>query len=147
MRHKKAHKRLGRTTSHRKALFRNMLSALVTRDRIETTLSKARELRPLADKLITLAKEGNVYARRRAYQLLQNKDVVQKLFTTLVGRFGERIGGYTRILKLGFRHGDSAPMAVLEYLTAEIKKAAGTSKPKEVKEKKEKKEKKVKSKK
>jgi large subunit ribosomal protein L17 len=123
MRHNIAHKRLGRTTAHRLALFRNMLTALVNRDRIETTLGKARELKPLADKLVTLAKNngGSVASRRRAFSLLRDDTAVKKLFSSLADRFRERKGGYTRILKLGFRHGDCAPMAILEYLTAEIK--------------------------
>jgi len=124
MRHNLAHRRLGRTTSHREALFRNMLSALVTRDRIETTLAKAKELRPLADQLVTLAKDGTIPARRYAYRLLQDKFSVKKLFSTLVDRYRDRNGGYTRVLKLGNRHGDFAPMAVLEYLTADITKPA-----------------------
>lgn len=127
MRHNLAHRRLGRTTAHRASLFRNMLSALVSRDRIETTLSKARELRPLADKLITIAKKGTIPSRRHAFSLLRDDTSVKKLFSTLVDRYRDRNGGYTRILKLGNRHGDSAPMAILEYLTAEIKKEA--SKP------------------
>ncbi|MBI2092541.1 MAG: 50S ribosomal protein L17 [Deltaproteobacteria bacterium] len=128
MRHNLAHKRLGRTTAHRLALFRNMLAALVNCDRIETTLGKARELRPLADKLITLAKNtknnGSVASRRHAFSLLRDDTAVKKLFSSLADRFRERKGGYTRILKLGYRHGDCAPMAILEYLTAEIKSAA-----------------------
>ena len=130
MRHNLAHRRLGRTTAHRQALFRNMLSALVNRDRIETTLGKARELRPLADKLVTLAKTGTLASRRIAFSLLRDDTAVKKLFSNLVDRYRDRMGGYTRILKLGFRHGDSAPMAILEYLTAEIKKAAAESKAK-----------------
>jgi large subunit ribosomal protein L17 len=119
-----AHRRLGRTTSHRLALFRNMLSALVARDRIETTLGKARELRPMADKLVTLAKTGTLASRRTAYSLLRDDTSLRKLFTTLVDRYRDRKGGYTRIMKLGVRHGDCAPMAVLEYLTADVKPAA-----------------------
>ena len=130
MRHNLAHRRLGRTTAHRQALFRNMLSALVNRDRIETTLGKARELRPLADKLVTLAKTGTLASRRIAFSLLRDDTAIKKLFSNLVDRYRDRMGGYTRILKLGFRHGDSAPMAILEYLTAEIKKAAAESKAK-----------------
>ncbi len=121
MRHNYAHRRLGRNTPHRLALFRNMLSALVNRDRIETTLGKARELRPMADKLITLAKEASIPARRRAFSLLRDDDAVKKLFSVMAERYNERKGGYTRILKLGHRHGDCAPMAILEYLTAEVK--------------------------
>lgn len=133
MKHRVRYRKLGRTTSHRQALFRNMLASLVNLDRIETTLGKARELKPLADNLITLAKEGSVAARRRAMSLMQNRSAVQKLFSTLVDRFKDRAGGYTRILKLGFRHGDSAAMAIIEYLTAEIKKAV--SEPAKKKEK------------
>lgn len=124
MRHNLAHKRLGRTTAHRQSLFRNMLSALINRDRIETTLGKARELRPLADKLVTIAKKNTVAARRQAFSALRDDVAVHKLFSALADRFKDRKGGYTRILKLGNRHGDSAPMAILEYLTAEIKKVA-----------------------
>lgn len=122
MRHNLAHRRLGRNTAHRLALFRNMLAALVTRDRIETTLAKAKELRPLADKLVTLAKTGTVAARRQAFTMLRDDVSLKKLFGGLVERYRDRNGGYTRIYKLGHRHGDSAPMAILEYLTAEIKK-------------------------
>ncbi len=124
MRHRKAHRKLGRTTSHRKALFRNMLTALVNNDRIETTLAKAKELKPLADKMVSLGKDGSLAARRRAISILQDKSSVKKLFSTLADRFGDRKGGYTRVLKLGFRHGDNSPMAIIEFLTAEIKKKA-----------------------
>lgn len=134
MRHQLAHRRLSRTTSHRVALFRNMLSALVNRDRIETTLAKAKELRPMADKLVTLAKDGSLAARRYAFTLLRDDMALKKLFSSLVDRYRDRKGGYTRIYKLGNRHGDCAPMAILEYLTAEIKKAAaGTKEEKETK--------------
>lgn len=121
MRHNIAHRRLSRTTSHRKALFRNMLAALIARDRIETTLGKARELRPCADKLITLAKTGTLASRRAAHALLRDDASLKKLFSTLVSRYSDRKGGYTRILKLGVRHGDCAPMAILEFLSADIK--------------------------
>lgn len=123
MRHQVAGTKLGRTSAHRKAMLRNMVTSLILRDRVETTLPKAKEMRRLADKMITLAKNGSLDARRRALEVVRNRDAVQKLFTTLVDRYRERQGGYTRIIKLGFRHGDSAPMAVLEYLTAEIKGA------------------------
>jgi large subunit ribosomal protein L17 len=122
MRHNLAHRRLGRNTGHREALFRNMLAAVINRDRIETTLAKAKELRPLADNLITLAKNGSLASRRIAFSLLRDDAALKKLFSNLVDRFRDRKGGYTRILKLGNRHGDSAPMAILEFLTAEIKK-------------------------
>ena len=124
MRHNIAHRRLGRNTQHRQAMFRNALSSLINRDRIETTLAKARELRPVADKLITLAKKGTLASRRMAFSMLRDDMALKKLFSNLVDRFNDRIGGYSRILKLGFRHGDSAPMAILEYLTAELKKGA-----------------------
>lgn len=123
MRHQLAHRRLGRNSAHRQMLFRNMLSALVLHDRIETTLGKAREVRPLADKLVTLAKNGTLSSRRSAFAVLRDDVALKKLFSTLVDRYRDRKGGYTRILKLGNRHGDCAPMAILEYLTAEIKKA------------------------
>lgn len=122
-----AHRRLGRTTEHRKSMFRNMLSALINRDRIETTLAKAKELRPVADKLITLAKNGTIGSRRIAFSMLRDETALKKLFSNLVERYRGRNGGYTRVLKLGSRHGDSAPMAILEYLTAEIKKEAAKS--------------------
>jgi len=122
MRPNLAHRRLGRTTGHRLALFRNMLAALVARDRIETTLIKAKELRPMADKLITLAKTGTLASRRTAFSLLRDDGALKKLFSNLVDRYRDRNGGYTRILKLGVRHGDCSPMAVLEYLSADIKK-------------------------
>jgi large subunit ribosomal protein L17 len=99
-----------------------MLAAVINRDRIETTLAKAKELRPLADNLITLAKNGSLASRRIAFSLLRDDAALKKLFSNLVDRFRDRKGGYTRILKLGNRHGDSAPMAILEFLTAEIKK-------------------------
>lgn len=128
MRHNMAHRRLGRTTGHRQSLFRNMLSALIVRDRIETTLFKAKELRPLADRMITLAKGGTLANRRIAFSMLRDDVALKKLFTTLVDRYRERKGGYTRILKLGHRHGDAAPMAIIEYLTAELKKEVAKAK-------------------
>lgn len=127
MRHKVAGVKLGRTTAHKKALFRNLVTSLIINDRIETTLPKAKELRRWADKMITLAKKNTVHARRQAMSLLQDRAALQKLFTTLVDRYKDRAGGYTRILKLGFRHGDNAAMAVIEYLTAEAKKAVKPS--------------------
>ncbi len=135
MRHNMAHRRLGRTTGHRQSLFRNMLSSLIVRDRIETTLYKAKELRPLADRMITLAKGGTLANRRIAFSMLRDDVALKKLFSTLVDRYRERKGGYTRILKLGHRHGDAAPMAIIEYLTAEIR--SETSKAKKTTTKKE----------
>lgn len=123
MRHQVAGCKLGRTSSHRNAMLRNMVTSLILCDRIETTLPKAKELRRWADKMVTLAKDGSLAARRRALEVIRDRDALQKLFTTLVDRYKERKGGYTRIIKLGFRHGDNAPMAIIEYLTAEVKSA------------------------
>ena len=122
------HRKLGRKPAHRKALLRNLMNALVHAERIETTVSKAKELRPLADRLITLGKAATLHARRRAFSLLTDKGATDKLFATLAGRFAERRGGYTRILRTGFRAGDGAEMAIIEYLPAEEKKAGGKGK-------------------
>lgn len=125
MRHRVAHRKLGRVTPHRQALLRNLATALFERERIRTTLPKAKELRPFAEKLITLAKreEGRLHARRQAARQLQDPAVVQKLFETLGARFATRPGGYTRILRLGTRHGDGAEMAYLELVGYEYKPA------------------------
>ncbi len=120
MRHLVDARKLGRTSSHRLAMFRNMLSALILRDRIETTLPKAKELRGLADRMVTLAKDGSLAARRRALRWVQDEVAIQKLFGVLSDRFKARNGGYTRIMRLGQRHGDNAPMAIIEYLSAEM---------------------------
>jgi len=116
MRHLVDHRKLGRHTSHRKALLRNLATSLVLSERIETTVPKAKELRRLADELITLGKEGTLAARRRAAAILQVPEAVQKLFSGLAARFSDRNGGYTRIYKFGYRRGDSAEMAAIEYL-------------------------------
>lgn len=116
MRHRRAHRRLNRTASHRKALFANMASALIKHEQIVTTLPKAKELRPIADKLITLAKRGGLHARRQAIAQIGDKDQVKKLFETLGPRYQERNGGYTRVLRAGFRYGDNAPLAVIELV-------------------------------
>lgn len=124
MRHLVDGKKLGRTTSHRKAMFANMATSLIMHNRIETTLPKAKELKPLADKLITMGKKKTLAARRRAISIIRDKKAVHKLFEEIALRFADRNGGYTRILKLGSRHGDAAPMAVVEYLHAEKHHAA-----------------------
>jgi large subunit ribosomal protein L17 len=116
MRHRKQGRKLNRTSSHRKAMFQNMSVALLTHEQIVTTLPKAKELRSVVDKLITLGKRGDLHARRQAASQLQDKDAVQKLFATLGERYKERPGGYTRVLKAGFRYGDNAPMAVIELV-------------------------------
>ncbi len=116
MRHGKARRKLNRTASHRKAMFKNMAAALIKHEQIVTTLPKAKELRPVVEKLITLGKRGDLHARRQALSRLQDKDMVSKLFDTLGTRYSERNGGYTRVMKAGYRFGDSAPMAVIEFV-------------------------------
>ncbi|MBL7684565.1 MAG: 50S ribosomal protein L17 [Deltaproteobacteria bacterium] len=116
MRHRVAKVRLSRHSSHRIAMMRNMVTSLIEHERIETTLAKAKQLRSLADRMITLGKEGTLHARRRALAIVRSKSAVSKLFTALAERFKDRNGGYTRTLKLGFRLGDGAPMAIVEYV-------------------------------
>ena len=116
MRHGIAHRKLNRTTSHRKAMLANMAASLIEHEQIVTTLPKAKELAPFMDKLITLAKRGDLHGRRLAMSKVRNEEQVKKLFDTLGGRYTERNGGYTRVLKAGFRHGDNAPMAVIELV-------------------------------
>jgi large subunit ribosomal protein L17 len=116
MRHGVAHRKLNRTASHRRAMFANMAASLIEHEQIVTTLPKAKELKPIMDKLITLAKRGDLHARRQAISKVRDKDQVSKLFETLGPRYAERAGGYTRVLKAGFRHGDNAPMAVIELV-------------------------------
>ena len=116
MRHAKAGKKLGRDASHRKALYSNLAGALITHGRIETTEAKAKAVRPLAEKMITLGKRGDLHARRQAMAELRSNDVVHKLFADVAPRFAERDGGYTRIVKLGPRQGDAAKMALLELV-------------------------------
>jgi large subunit ribosomal protein L17 len=132
MRHRVAHRKLGRTTSHRLALLRNMATALFERERIRTTLMKAKELRPYAEKLITLAKrdEGRLAARRLVARDIKDAKVLKKLFDTLGGRFATRPGGYTRILRLGPRRGDGAEMAIVELLGSEYQPAKKEEKEK-----------------
>ncbi len=116
MRHGIAHRKLNRTHSHRKALFANMAASLIEHEQIITTLPKAKELAPFMDKLISLAKRGDIHGRRQAMAKVRNEEQVKKLFDTLGGRYTERNGGYTRVLKAGYRHGDNAPMAVIELV-------------------------------
>lgn len=116
MRHGVAHRKLNRTASHRRAMFANMAASLIEHEQIVTTLPKAKELKPIMDKLITLAKRGDLHARRLAISKIRNTDQVSKLFATLGPRYSERSGGYTRVLKAGFRHGDNAPLAVIELV-------------------------------
>lgn len=116
MRHKMAHRKLNRTASHRKAMFANMASSLIEHEQIVTTLPKAKELRPIVEKLVTLAKRGDLNSRRLAIARTRNKDMAKKLFDVLGPRYAERQGGYIRIMKAGFRYGDNAPMAVIEFV-------------------------------
>jgi large subunit ribosomal protein L17 len=126
MRHRVAHRKLGRVTPHRTALLRNLATALFERERIRTTLMKAKELRPFAEKLITLAKrdEGRLHARRLVARDIQSPLVLKKLFDDLGARFAARPGGYTRILRLGARQGDGAEMAIVELIGSEYKPAS-----------------------
>ena len=116
MRHRKSGRKLGRTSSHRRAMFSNMAVALLKHEQITTTLAKAKEMRRFADRMITLGKRGNLHARRRAFAFLRDAPTVAKLFGGLAERYGERSGGYTRVLKAGFRYGDNAPMAIIELV-------------------------------
>jgi large subunit ribosomal protein L17 len=116
MMHNRAGRKLRRTTAHRLAMFSNQLASLMTHERIETTISKAKELRPLAERLITTAKNDGVAARRRVYQWIPDHTTVKKIFETLAPRFVDRPGGYTRILKLGARRGDAAEAAIREFV-------------------------------
>ncbi|MBZ0217103.1 MAG: 50S ribosomal protein L17 [Fimbriimonadaceae bacterium] len=117
MRHRKAGRKLNRTASHRKAMFANMAVALIKHEQIVTTLPKAKELRPVVEKLITLGKKGDLSARRQALSKLHNDAaIVQKLFDTLAERYKERSGGYIRVMRAGFRFGDNAPIAVIEFV-------------------------------
>lgn len=130
MRHNKAGKRLGRTTSHRIAMYRNMVTSFLDHERITTTDVKAKELRSIAEKLITLGKKGDLHAMRQAASYIRDKKVVTKLFAAIAPRYTERAGGYTRIIKLGIRPGDNAPLSVIELVEEELKAPKGTAKKK-----------------
>lgn len=116
MRHRVHGRKLGRTTAHRKALFRNQLTALFTHERIVTTVAKAKELRPLAERMVTLARTGSLPARRRVLTMVPDKQVVRRLFDEVAPRFVDRPGGYTRIVRIGRRHGDGAELALIEFV-------------------------------
>jgi large subunit ribosomal protein L17 len=116
MRHGNAHRKLNRTAEHRKAMFANMCAALIKHEQIITTLPKAKDLRPIVEKLITLGKRGDLHARRQAVAQMRDVDMVKKLFDVMGPRYKDRNGGYTRIIKAGFRYGDSAPIAVIEFV-------------------------------
>jgi len=116
MRHHKSGRKLNRTSSHRKAMFANMAASLIKHEQIVTTLPKAKDLRPIVEKLVTLAKRGDLHARRQAISQLRDVGTVKKLFETIGPRYKERAGGYTRVLKAGYRYGDAAPVAVIEFV-------------------------------
>ena len=120
MRHGVAGRKLGVTSSHRLAMFRNMAVALIKHEQITTTLPKAKELRPVVEKLITLGKRGNLHARRQAFAQLRDDKIVSKLFDTVADRYKARQGGYTRVLRAGMRHGDAADMAVIELVDRDV---------------------------
>jgi len=116
MKHRLKGKKLNRTSSHRKALFKNMAQAIIKHEQIITTLPKAKTMKPIVDKLITLGKKGDLHARRQAFAKLRDDGMVAKLFDTLATRYADRKGGYTRVLKAGYRYGDAAAMAVIELV-------------------------------
>ena len=120
MRHRIAHRKLNRTSEHRKALFKNMLNSLIKYEQITTTLPKAKELKPQIDKVITLGKKNNLHSKKNLFSKLQDKSSVDKLIKTLSQRYEKRNGGYSRVIKAGFRYGDDAPMAIIELIDRNI---------------------------
>lgn len=132
MRHGNAHRKLGRTTSHRLAMFRNMAAALIKHEQLTTTLPKAKELRPYVEKLVTLAKKGGLSNRRLAHARLGDDTQLVKLFDTIATRYATREGGYIRVLKAGFRASDAAPMAVIEFIDRDTSAKGQDSGPVEV---------------
>ena len=137
MRHRLSGRKLNRTSAHRKAMFNNLAAALVQHEQITTTLPKAKDLRPLAEKLITLGKRANLHARRQAIAVLGDAKLAAKLFDTLAPRYAKRNGGYTRVLKAGFRYGDSSPMAVIEFVERDVEAKGATDKARVAEERKE----------
>jgi large subunit ribosomal protein L17 len=134
MRHGNSGRKLGRTSSHRKAMFQNMAAALLKHEQISTTLPKAKELRPIVEKLITLGKRGGLHARRQAWSVLRDDTITTKLFDTLGPRYKDRKGGYTRVLKAGFRYGDAASMAMIELVDRDPTAKGQDSGPVEIQE-------------
>ena len=153
MRHKLAHRKLNRTSEHRKALFKNMLNSLIKYEQIRTTVPKAKELKPKIDKVITLGKKSNLGSKKSLFTELQNKSSVDKLVRILSARYGKRKGGYSRVIRTGYRYGDDAPMAIIELVARDknakkidVKKKADVSKKESSQTKIEEPEKKIKSK-
>ena len=134
MRHGMAGRKLSITSSHRLAMFRNMATSLIKHEQITTTLPKAKELRPYVERIITLGKRGGLHARRQAYAVIMDQRVVDKLFTIIAERYKTREGGYTRVLKAGFRYGDAAPMAVIELVDRDPAAKGQDSGPKPAKD-------------
>ena len=132
MRHRNSNRKLNRTHEHRKAMFANMVCSLIEHEQIQTTLPKAKELKKIVDKYITLGKKGSLHSRRQAISRLKQNSAVIKLFETLAPRYKERKGGYTRVLKAGFRYGDAAPLAVIELVDRDV--SAKGAKDKELQE-------------
>lgn len=120
MRHGKAGRKLNRTASHRKAMFANMAASLIEHEQIVTTVPKAKEIRPIVEKLVTLGKRGDLHARRQAISQIRDVAVVSKLFDAIASRYATRNGGYLRIMKAGFRQGDNAPLAVIEFVDRDV---------------------------
>ena len=133
MRHGYAHRKFNRTHEHRRAMFANMAAALIKHEQIVTTLPKAKDLRPIVEKLITLAKRGDLHARRQAIAQMRDLGMVKKLFDVLGPRYKDRDGGYTRVLKAGFRYGDSAPVAVIEFVDRDVAAKGQDSGPSQAK--------------
>src|SRR6218665_187676 len=120
MRHQNSGRKLNRTASHRKAMFSNLAVSLITHEQIVTTLPKAKEIRPIVEKLVTLGKRGDLHARRQAIAQIKDQAAVRKLFDTIAARYATRNGGYLRILKAGYRHGDNAAVAVIEFVERDV---------------------------
>ena len=140
MRHKFGYRKLNRTSEHRKALFKNMLNSLIKYEQITTTLPKAKELKPKVDKVITLGKRNNLQSKKDLFSKLQDKSSVDKLIKVLSSRYGKRNGGYSRVIKAGYRYGDDAPMAIIELVDRDVAAKKVDVKPKAREEKKETKE-------
>ena len=136
MRHRNSGRKLGKTSSHRTAMFANMTAALIKHEQIKTTLPKAKDLRPVIEKLVTLSRRGgkDLHARRQLLAQIKDADQVDKLFDVIGPRYAKRPGGYTRVLKAGFRHGDNAPMAIIEFIDRDIDAKGLDSGPVEVRD-------------
>lgn len=130
MYHGKAGRKLGRTSSHREAMLRNMVTSVIKHERIRTTDTRAKELKKMAEKMVTLGKKGSLHARRQALAVVRDKETVGKLFGELTERYRNRAGGYTRIVKVGYRYGDNAPVSILEFIPDEKKKEKAKPKAK-----------------